>query len=255
MLAQVLGNCVKSDFKALKHDGGGGGGPPPLMDDSESDSGDCVAVDKKEQSNHKVVMRSIEGCDFVSVCILLCPTMFGCPQTRKRVYYLGMRITTWQEILMDLNGETMYITRAECIDILQDTLHAINEMLRFLMGKFTMKSIRDYLVPADHPLCIKMHDDAENKLAARRGSRPRQDVAWIQQHRDIFDKKGYAFDENIVDLNNYVGDNPFYLALPPRDRSSLSFWDHEQPGSGSAEFIDTQQSQFNQLSLALAVES
>jgi hypothetical protein len=247
MLAQVLGNCAKADFKGFRQHRG----MPPLADsDDESD----YAPPNGDHSNHRVVMRSLEGCDFVAVCIVLCPTMFGVPQTRKRVYYLGMRITTWQEILMDLNGDAMYITRAECIDILQDTLNAMLGMLRFFMGKLAMKSISDYLVPDDHPLYIKMHGEAEAKLEARRGSRFKQDVAWIQQHRGIFEDKGHTFNENVIDLNTYGSDNPFYLLLPSRDRSSLRFWDCEKPSSGSAEFIDTQQSQLNQFLFAFAVE-
>jgi hypothetical protein len=200
-------------------------GPGSGSDNREDDEIDFPT------NNHDAVLRNLETVDYITAHVELCPTMFGIPETRGRLYYIGFKIQYWMAILGD------GITRFECMNFLRAKLWKVTSTVMKLTRKFAMQPLTDFLVPETHQLYIKMASEAVEK--ASKTTKRRVDSNWVVMHAGIFEAAKLPFKQDIMDYDRYGHDNVFYNSLGARERSIIFYFDETSAPSVFDEVINT----------------
>jgi hypothetical protein len=182
-------------------------------------------------SNHLVVLRTLHLIDFVSGYVDMCPTSYGVPESRPRIYYVGFKIVNWMSILS--------LSHERCEEFLINKLPMIIATVRSLANKLEETPLSAYLVPKTHALHEKMLDQAEAKVGAR-AVRAKTDLGWVKMHSEMFKSKQLDFHHpRFMDVARYGLENAFYNNLTPRERSILFFFDETAPPVVHDEIINT----------------
>ena len=210
--AEVFGNKDSTKNKA---------GPPSDDSGCDEDAG---------QSNHLCVLSALQTIDFVSGYVDLCPSLFGIPETRGRIYYVGLKVAYWMHVLS--------LPREQCQKFLMDKLSAIIATVkRLAAASMEPLPLCDFLVPESHALFQKMQRQAHDKSC--RVAKARMESSWLVMHTRMFQEAELKFEMDPRDHARYGFENAWYNIMPARERSILFYFDETSPATVHDEVINT----------------
>jgi len=214
--------------------------PDEVYEDvEESDDETVPADDTLLMSNHDSVLMALEDAGTATCWAGSGATEFGYPTTRRRVYYLSVKLSRCIRMLKEIGILKPDCTDQEAEEKIRGYLENTREVFENLKLAGKDYGLRELILPDSHP-CIQKalqyyvstaeKRDETNatkvkraRARARDGKAEPKEEKWLAVHAKEFAKSGLDFDPNYFD--DAYAMNKWYASLTRRQRNIITYYD------------------------------